>query len=206
MTDRNSWNIKARTKSHGPRPWYPGPPPPRLRKEFATKLTSEALAQNARIPVRKVVPLADLSNPCLQKYLRQPLDLSPLDANKRVYFFHATTTCGQDGTVSKIIPQSFASTGPRIDFARPCSYFSPTPAVYYTTSFEFALAWTIFTQTGSWTSDWDFDAPDLRSVIYVSEVTIGDLFEKLGEGFNVLCPPTNQEEEQLLEDVGSDSQ
>lgn len=195
---RETWKITIRQKSSQQRPWLPGPPPPRLSLESRSKLMLGGSSIFKQLHVENIQLRPDLSNSQLQKYLGQVLDAEFLLSSNlppSFYIFHATTVPTGDESIIK----SIVRRGPSLDFARPRSYFSATPAVYYTTSLEFALAWSIFTQTGSWETSWRFDSPELTSVVFVARITLHELIKEFD--MNILFPPVTQEEEQTLQNV-----
>lgn len=91
------------------------------------------------------------------------------------YIFHA---CGNE--VSHALLESFSRRGPSIRFAREGCYFSTRPAVYWTNSLNFALAWALYTETGQWCLSNRLGHRPLEFVVYVSSVRLPKLKTKTG--------------------------
>ena len=172
------------------RPWLPGPPPPRRQKsinEVAATYQAEG-HPHLNIPVREIEihHLHALLKTDMAKTLL--FHTSHLLNESETLLFHG---CGT--SITPNVVQSFSMMGPSIRFARPGGYFSTSPAVYWTTSFKFALAWCIFTRTGSWPTPSGSIPVNFECIIVVAKVH----FEKLAQGHKTIflsCPTSTQEE------------
>ncbi|KAH6995868.1 hypothetical protein BKA56DRAFT_570156 [Ilyonectria sp. MPI-CAGE-AT-0026] len=178
--------------------WLPGPPPP--RRLISLDLVEESYRRDGTpelsVPVRSIrVPWVERSS-VLAPYLDRSdkpgsAEETPVSGPK--YLFHG---CGN--VLGPRVIQSFARRGPSIRFSRSQSYFSADQAVYWSNSVEFAIAWSFFSETGSWNlNDFDGKRP-FRCLIFVSRL---DLAEPSFEGGLYLIPrPQSPEEEAELGD------
>ena len=190
--------IQYPRKTDQDRPWLPGPPP--LRRCQSMEDMKPADLQNDRgrtlgIPVRKLL-LSPLEHKATYDSITrlprsQPNVSKAFDLLQEVDLYH-----GCSAPVSPALLQSFATRGPSICYSRPKSYFSRQPAVYWTDSLEFALAWCVFTKTGCWTT---YASPNFECVLYRSRVRLKDL--NASDGCYVVPLPSSILEEQCLTDV-----
>ncbi|KAL1843460.1 hypothetical protein VTJ49DRAFT_1570 [Mycothermus thermophilus] len=180
--------------------WLPGPPPPRrlislrdvdesYRREAIPELSVPARAVTVQGPLIASGPLA----PYIGQLKRQVTDAQGSPVPTPIYLFHG---CGEP--VTPEIIRSFSRWGPSIRFSRSCSYFSPGPAVYWSNSIEFVIAWGFFARTGSWELG-QIDKNDRRPfecLVYVSRL---DLFAASFTGglYTIPRPKTPEEEEEL---------
>jgi hypothetical protein len=150
------------------------------------------------VPVRSVTVRGPLTaaGP-LAQYIgqlgRPVTDAQGAPAATPAYLFHG---CGEP--LSPEVIRSFARWGPSIRFSRSSSYFSPRPAVYWSNSVEFAIAWSFFARSGRWglgQPDRD-DRQSFDCLIFVSRLDLGTArFD--GGLFMVPRPQTPEEEEEL---------
>jgi len=124
------------------------------------------------IPVRTIVA-AELQTLFAMPAIRE-LDrlMSPTSSynTKHSALFHGCGTGLDSETIA-----SFSELGPSTYFARPCGYFSPSPAVYWTNSLKFAIAWCLFTQTGRWSLNDPHAKKACSILIYVSLLDLTDM-------------------------------
>lgn len=186
-------------KTDRDRPWLPYHPPERSARsiESARMIYEDNGFPNLSIPIRTVNLLAGDSITCarhaLHLYIHEGDGPDTKPTNER-FLFHGCSTAA-----SPALLQSFAKMGPSIYFSRPKSYLSRGPAVYWTDSFEFALAWCVFTKTGKWMANEPYQSRDFECLIYVSKVNINDLSSRFDT--HLINTPSSIEEEQNLVDV-----
>ncbi len=180
--------------------WLPGPPPPRrlvslndveasYRREGIPELGVPVRSVTLRGLPTKTGPLAPYLGQ-LGKPLINP-DGAPVATP--VYLFHG---CGEPVTPDVI--RSFARRGPSIRFSRPSSYLSSSPAVYWSNSVAFSIAWSFFARTGSWGFDQsgrESQAP-FECLIFVSRLDLG-MARFDGGLYHIPSPQTPEEEEEL---------
>lgn len=194
-------SVTYARRSDKDRPWLPGAPPIRRRRSISSVLNSyqEDGLPDLKIPVRKV----KLTSETNEIWRTQKLDHYANPEKKtindnarqgRQHLFH-----GCASKVDAALTQSMAYMGPSIRFSRPRGYFSSTPAVYWTNSLMFALAWCVFTKSGKWISH-PSQLPDgLECLTYVSEVDISTLPTEAGT--YIIPQPGCLSDEQNLVDV-----
>jgi hypothetical protein len=148
------------------------------------------------IPVRRITVSSAIFPPCaaLDQYLGrldQPPSARGSGNPEATYLFHG---CGN--AIDDDVVKSFSRRGPSVRFARSRSYFSACPAVYWSNSIEFAIAWSFFAETG----DWNWDRLDGRRafqcLIFVSKPDLSALEQNL---YLVPRPRTTLEEEELAD-------
>ncbi|KAK4156179.1 hypothetical protein C8A00DRAFT_41334 [Chaetomidium leptoderma] len=180
--------------------WLPGPPPPRrlislhdveesYRLEGIPELAVPVRSVTLRGPLTAAGPLA----PYTGQLGRPVTDPQGAPVAAPAYLFHG---CGEP--VSPEVIRSFARRGPSIRCSRSSSYFSPRPAVYWSNSVEFAIAWSLFARTGSWGLD-QADREDRQSfecLIFVSRLDLGTA--KFDGGLYMIPRPQTPEEEEEL--------
>ncbi|KAK5633880.1 hypothetical protein RRF57_009594 [Xylaria bambusicola] len=171
--------------------WLPGPPPPRRLIPLSTvdeENTSHG-RQALNIPVHhKRISLSNLEE-TLDIYVKQLEKVAIASGTKPV--FHG---CGT--SITPEVVESFARKGPSIEYSRSRGYFSNRPAVYWSSTLRFAVAWCFFTQTGSWEPGKVTMEKPRSCLIYVSLVNLVSApFE--GGMYMVAQPRTRQEEEEL---------
>ncbi len=180
--------------------WLPGPPPPRRLislNDVEASYRQEGIPE-LNVPVRPVT-LRDLPTktgplaPYLGQLGRPVINSDGAPVATPIYLFHG---CGEPVTPEVI--RSFARRGPSIRFSRPRSYFSSSPAVYWSNSVEFSIAWSVFARTGSWgfgQSGRESQAP-FECLIFVSRLDLG-LARFDGGLYRIPRPQTPEEEEEL---------
>ncbi|KAH6624808.1 hypothetical protein B0J18DRAFT_191266 [Chaetomium sp. MPI-SDFR-AT-0129] len=188
--------------------WLPGPPPPRRLislHDVEESYRLEGIPELA-VPVRtlelrgglQVLTAANPLAPYIDQLDRPGTDAqggSPVATLTPLYLFHG---CGEP--VNPEVIRSFARWGPSIRFSRSSSYFSPRPAVYWTNSIEFAIAWSFFARTGSWGLDGDQldrdDGQSFECLIFVSKLDLGTA--GFDGGLHMIPRPQTVEEEEEL--------
>jgi len=183
--------------------WLPGPPP--ARRETSIESVERWYRANGlpelHVPVRRVDlwSTENRTSLTLQPYFEElrRCDRSPThsiqrhEPGKHMFLFHG---CAND--ISPLLIQSFSRRGPSIRFSRPKSYFSREPAVYWTSSLDFAFAWCVFTETGHWLLSF---SKSFECIICVSKVDLSSIHPP--SGVYVITPPSNAEGEQRLVDA-----
>jgi hypothetical protein len=179
------------------RPWLPGPPPNRqeVPVEQAEADYDVEGFQDLQIPIRRVnlLPGSNFVTFSTKSLFKQLIP--PVTSTKSTrYLFHGCAT-----NIDRRTLLSFSKMGPSIKFSRPRSYFSRQPAVYWTDSIEFALAWCVFTKTGKWKADYPSDNADFECIIYVTEINLNSL----SDHFLSYSIPSDRsiDDEQALVDV-----
>ncbi|OCL06211.1 hypothetical protein AOQ84DRAFT_378813 [Glonium stellatum] len=150
------------------------------------------------IPLRTVDPwsTAGRKNPALREYFGQDdrnVEGRAKKDSQTTLLFHS---CAND--ISPSLLQSFSKRGPSIRFARPKSYFSRRPAVYWTDSLDFAVAWGIFTETGRWVSDIWNELISIECLVYVSKVDLSSIPAPFG--VHIIPSPRTPEGEKQLDE------
>lgn len=184
--------------------WLPGPPPARRKTSIETvELSYQADGlPELQVPVRRVDLWSreNRTSLTLQRYFRRlgRCDKSPghhqihrSQYGKQMFLFHG---CAND--ISPMLVESFSRRGPSIRFSRSQGYFSRKPAVYWTTSLDFAFAWCVFTETGHWFLSF---CQAFECVIYVSKVDLPSI--RPPSGVYMIPPPSTAEDEQRLVDA-----
>ena len=171
--------------------WLPGPPPPR-RLIPLSPIKEEHVKYGMRplnIPVHHMcISLSNLGE-MLDLYAKQLGNIATASGTKPI--FHG---CGTSITPEVIA--SFAQWGPSIQYSRGRGYFSTNPAVYWSSTLRFAVAWCFFTQTGSWELESVANDKPRSFLIYVSLVDFASTpFE--GGLYMVVKPQTRQDEDEL---------
>lgn len=174
------------------RPWLPGPPPPR-RKIGVSDIVAAYRAdghEDLMIPIHKVFS----DNVSLLRHSEAQIlqKLSITSEGETTLLFHG---CGT--AICSEVLGSFSKMGPSMRFARPRSYFSKTPAVYWTSSIRFAIAWCVFTKTGKWPSSNQQPDPS-ESIIVVARANLKALEESKASCM-IRGPTTIEEEEELVQ-------
>ncbi|EUC30362.1 hypothetical protein COCCADRAFT_39414 [Bipolaris zeicola 26-R-13] len=168
--------------------WLPGPPPRRRIKELRPPENLPCIKHHLKIPVRKVNlwSFQNRTSTTLAPYFDARKATSSLDGNTlsttQRYLFHG---CANE--ISPALLESFSRYGPSIYFSRPQSYFSRTPAVYWTESLDFAFAWCLSPET-----------TPFECLIYVSRVEQNILIDE-SHCYMVPTPSNYDEEQQLVE-------
>jgi len=157
------------------RPWLPGPPPDRqeiLVEQAEADWDSEGL-QDLQIPIHAITVLAgsDFMSLLKSSIFKAAIPcITPVAENGRKLLFHCCATKIDEKTI-----HSFSKMGPSIKFSRRKSYFLRQPAVYWTDSIEFALAWCILVKTDEWRTDCPPSGTAFDFVIYIAELNITSL-------------------------------
>lgn len=177
--------------------WLPGPPPRRRMKELDTVQESGAEYGQCflvQVPIRRtdLWSYDNRHSDTLTAYFqeRKNLEARALSADE-LYLFHG---CASE--TSPALLESFSRYGPSIHFSRQQSYFSRSPAVYWTDSLDFAFAWCIFSETGSWTPKITPEA-SFQCLIYVSKVKRAVL-DDVTRCYTIPDPKSEKEEEDLV--------
>lgn len=179
--------------------WLPGPPPRRRIKELGPPENLSCVDHHLAIPIRKVNiwSFQNRTSTTLAPYFDARKAVSSLDnslGTTERYLFHG---CGNE--ISPALLESFSRYGPSIYFSRPQSYFSRTPAVYWTTSLDFAFAWCVFSETGQWEHNLSPETTPFECLIYVSKVEQNILTDE--PHCYVIPTPSDYDEEQQLVEV-----
>lgn len=182
----------------GARCWLPGPPPRRRIKELRPPENLPCIQHHLEIPVRKVNlwSFQNRTSTTLAPYFDARKAVSSLDGTLSTterYLFHG---CANE--ISLDLLESFSRYGPSIYFSRPQSYFSRTPAVYWTASLDFAFAWCVFSETGQWEPKLSPETTPFECLIYVSRVEQNILTDE-SHCYMVPTPSNYDEEQQLVE-------
>lgn len=195
-TTNSVQHCKAPQTNVHARYWLPGPPPRRRIKELRPPENLPRVDHHLEIPVRKVNlwSFQNRTSTTLAPYFDAHKAVSSLDSalgTTKRYLFHG---CANE--ISPALLESFSKYGPSIYFSRPQSYFSRTPAVYWTASLDFAFAWCVFSETGQWEPNLSPETTPFECLIYVSSVEQNILTD---ESNCYLVPtPSNYDEEQQL--------
>jgi hypothetical protein len=175
ITQQPQVEVTYPSRKDSDRPWLPGPPPDRqgiLVEEAEADWDSEGL-QDLQIPIHRIAVLAGSD---FTAFLKSPLFEQAIPAanstagDSTKILFHGCATKINEKTL-----HSFSKMGPSIKFSRRRSYFSRKPAVYWTDSVEFALAWCVFTKTGEWGMKYPPSDTPFECVIYIAAVNITSL-------------------------------
>ena len=179
--------------------WLPGPPPPRrlLSLDAVEESYRKDGTPELSVPVRFIsVPWISRCS-ILAPYfgrLDQPTSDAGAPAAGPTYLFHG---CGND--ISPKVVQSFSRRGPSIRFSRSQSYFSAGRAVYWSNSVEFAIAWSFFSETGSWNLN-EFDGKQpFQCLLFVSQLNLAET--DFDGGLYLIPRPYIAAEEEELGDV-----
>jgi hypothetical protein len=194
--------VEVERRSAKDRPWLPGPPPRRSNPNYRNKKYPEprVLPPSVTVSITKL----DFRDPScvsiLKPYLGQEFrgieKVVPRRCgvvSEHIYLFHGSA----EGGIERVA-RSFVRHGPSISFARSNGYLSREPAVYYTTSLEFALSWIYFTDYGQWSAK-NWKTATLRGLVYVSKVNVKRLYQKFR--CNEIPSPVTTQQEQQLQDV-----
>jgi hypothetical protein len=128
-------------------------------------------AQELKIPIRTVsftlneIYLGFPFQNCPQESPKQGLEAEYGFPKSAMYLFHSCSSGLNCKTVA-----SFAKWGPSIRCARQQGYFSRAPAVYWTSTLSFAIAWGIFSKYGSWDLSHRPGEPEFECLVYVAKV------------------------------------
>ena len=114
--------------------------------------------------------------------------------SQKTLLFHS---CANE--ISPSLLQSFSKRGPSIRFARPQSYFSRRPAVYWTDSLEFAYAWGVYTETGRWIPNVLNEPISIECLVFVSKVDLSSI--PAPSGVHIIPSPCTSEGEVQLDNV-----
>ncbi|KAK4162998.1 hypothetical protein QBC43DRAFT_69263 [Cladorrhinum sp. PSN259] len=183
--------------------WLPGPPPP--RRLVSLKAVEESYRRDGTrelaIPVRSItVTSRETYISALAPYISSINSaISGAKASESaepIYLFHG---CGN--FITDEVAHSFSRWGPSIRFSRTGSYFSAGPAVYWSTSVEFAVAWSFFAETGTWDMDvFNRSTPQqpFQCLVFVSKVSLETM--NSGEGLYLIPNPQTPLEEEELEE------
>ncbi|KAF2493080.1 hypothetical protein BU16DRAFT_97506 [Lophium mytilinum] len=194
-TTHGGVSVKKRSLSH--RPWWPGPPPLRSDPKYRSKTSRLVPVPSCtyQIPILPFRFCTDYFKQSCAQYRGQSFRTESVTRPdlSTVFLFHATA----EGA-SNEVAQSFSACGPSLAYSRSNGYFSREPAVYYTTSLEFALCWILFTRHGRWDLDVEFADLQPRGLIYVSRVDVCMLAKTFRT--RPIDPPNTTSDEQALQD------
>ncbi|KAK3990435.1 hypothetical protein QBC44DRAFT_239005 [Cladorrhinum sp. PSN332] len=179
--------------------WLPGPPPPRRLVSLQTVEESyhrDGISELA-VPVRSITLR---SRKDYASVLASYTCISSTSSPEPIYLFHG---CGN--SISHDVTRSFSRWGPSIRFSRARSYFSAGPAVYWSNSLEFAIAWSFFAETGSW--DMSLSRQDTQQqqqqpfvcLVYMSKVSM-QAMNSVEHGLYLIPEPESRLEEEELEE------
>ncbi|KAE9376508.1 hypothetical protein N431DRAFT_554906 [Stipitochalara longipes BDJ] len=198
ITQRPRVEVTYPSRKDSDRPWLPGPPPDRqeiLVEEAEADWDSKGL-QDLQIPIHRIAVLAGsdftafLKAPLFEQAI--PSATFPRGESTKI-LFHGCATKIDDKTL-----HSFSKMGPSIKFSRHRSYFSRQPAVYWTDSIEFTLAWCVFTKTGQWEMKYPPSIMPFECVIYIAEVNITSL-QSHSSVYSIPDSGSVEDEQQLVD-------
>lgn len=186
---------KERSKED--RYWLPGPPPRRRLKGLDTlEFSYPSSLPNLHVPIRAVDLWSNdnrKSKTLAPYFQRKTLDSGTSPKPEALYLFHG---CASE--ISPALLRSFSKYGPSIHFSRPRSYFSRTPAVYWTDSLDFAFAWCVFSETGRWLPEISSESPPFECLVYVSKVD-STILDDRNAAFLVPVPNSDASEQELVD-------
>lgn len=177
--------------------------PPR-RRRIALHVVAESYMEQQtlelQIPVRSIsIAFSTLNHGTTSHF--EPYEAPKQRAERKdvfprsaMYLFHSCS-----GDLSPEVVASFARWGPSIRCARQQGYFSCRPAVYWTDTFSFAVAWGIFSKYGSWDFGHRPGQPEFECLVYVAKLEWPSV--KLPDGCYCIPAPTTAEDQDELVSV-----